>query len=89
MKMNPETEAIFHEDIKYSCTAVIGKAVLFFGGERQYRQISQLTPLGLLRIGTLSFRFDLGTCLVMNNQLFLGFIFGQDKNCWSRLAGFS
>ena len=92
MRMMPETEARWKLDgVKYSCTVVIGKAVLFFGGLIQTRQISQLTPLGLIRIGTLPFVFSFhGTCLLMNSQIFLGFPrlpYNQNENsCWSRLA---
>ena len=80
MRMMPDTEALF----KFSCTVVIGKAVLFFGGEYEKRQMSQLTPLGLIRIGTLPFTFNIGTCLVMGSQLFLGFTFFHQRSCWSR-----
>ena len=86
MRMMPETEASGHV---LSCTVVIGEAVLFFGGQHQTNQISQLTPLGLIRIGTLPFSFDHGTCLVIDSQLFLGFpgnMEGQYHSCWSRLA---
>ena len=78
--MMPETEAI--DDV--SCTVVIGKAVLFFGGMYQTRQISQLTALGLIRIGTLPFAFYWGTCLVKDSEVFLGFPMWQPKKCWSR-----
>ena len=82
-----DAEAIFnYNGEKFSCTALIGRTVLFFGGYHETRQISQLTPLGLLRIGTLPFAFYKGTCLVMENQLFLGLADFEknDKNCWSR-----
>ena len=82
----PETEASYDSIGLNSCTVVIGKAVLFFGGWFEDRQISQLIPLGLIRIGTLPFSFEEGTCLVMDSQLFLGFPRYQHKSCWSRLA---
>ena len=78
--MMPETEAIY----EYSCTVVIGKTVIFLGGEFQQRQISQLTPLGLIRIGTLPFVLREATCLVMGSQLFLGFGDNHRRSCWSR-----
>lgn len=83
MKMMPETEAKFDSERK-SCTVVIGKAVLFLGGLRQPRQISQLTPFGLIRIETLPFPIVAGTCLVMGSQLFLGFSHSNPRSCWSR-----
>ena len=79
--MRPETEAAFDET-KYSCTVVIGETVLFLGGDYLKRQISQLTPLGLIRIGTLPFTLDGGTCLVMGSQLFLGFGRYYEETCW-------
>ena len=83
--MMPETEAIFFNNgDQFSCTVVIGRAVLFFGGEVQSRQISQLNPLGLIRIGTLPFAFNYGMCLVMGSQLFLGFTWAHENSCWSR-----
>ena len=88
--MMPETEAKFYT-MKYSCTVVIGKTVLFLGGMYEQRQISQVTPLGLIRMGTLPFTLNEGTCLVMGSQLFLGFggteYWGTAPNinsCWSR-----
>ena len=81
----PEAEAIFDDHgLKWSCTVVIGETVMFFGGEYQERQISQLTPLGLIRIGTVPFSFRIGLCLVMESQIFLGFSHMQTKSCWSR-----
>ena len=83
--MMPETEAIFvSAGFKYSCTVVIGKTVLFLGGEYELCQISQVTPLGLVRIGILPFALYEGTCLVIGSQLFLGFDFNIEKTCWSR-----
>ena len=89
MAMMPDTEAWFHPNGKYSCTVVAGQTVLFLGGHMdgdQFNQISQLTPLGLVRIGTLPFEFYLGICLVMGRQLFLGFEFSNRRTCWSRLT---
>ena len=96
MRMMPETEAIWDASdgrvsdigrgIKLSCTVVIGETVLFFGGWMQLQQISQLTPLGLIRIGTLPFSLEFGTCLVMDSQVFLGFTRSQNRRCWSRLV---
>ena len=72
--MMQETEAIFYSNLmRESCTVVIGGTVLFFGGYSKSRQISQITRLGLIRIGTLPFALQQGTCLIMGNQLFLGF----------------
>ena len=80
-----ETEAIFSYSVgKYTCTVVIGEAVLFIGGMWEVRQISQLSPLGLIRIGTLPFALDSGTCLVMGRQLFLGFSHHHKNSSWSR-----
>ena len=85
MTMMLETEAIFDSrGYKYSCTVVIGKTVLFLGGHNEDRQISQLTPIGLIRIGTLPFTLDRGTCLVMDSQLFLGFESYNSNICWTR-----
>ena len=85
MNMMPQTEAIFDSfGYKYSCTVVIGKTVLFLGGFYENRQISQVTPLGLIRIGILPFALDGGTCLVMGSQLFLGFGRYYEETCWSR-----
>ena len=68
-----------------SCTVVIGQSVLFFGGMYEKNQISQLSPLGLIRIGTLPFLFMNGACLVMDSLLFLGFVHPDNtKTCWSR-----
>ena len=87
MAMMPDTEAMFRpdEDQKYSCTVVIGETVLFFGGYYLSNQVSQLTPIGLMRIGTLPFGLKEGTCLVMDNQLLLGFETRNKRSCWSRL----
>ena len=85
MRMMSETE-IVSPNLKFSCTVVIDEAVLLFGGNFQVRQISQLNPFGLVRIGTLPFSFIRGTCLVMDRQLFLGFPYRQYQSCWSRLA---
>ena len=83
--MMPETDAKFdHSGDKYSCTVVIGKTVLFLGGLYELRQISQLTRLGLIRIGTLPFTFFGGTCLVMDSQIFIGFGRRKRNSCWSR-----
>ena len=80
-----ETEALFYYNFgKRSCTVVIGETVLFIGGHYEDRQISQLSPLGLIRIGTLPFSFISGTCLVMDNLIFLGFPDIHRSNCWSR-----
>ena len=88
MAMLPETEADLLEDynsgLRKSCTVLIGETVLFFGGDAQTSQISQLTPLGLMRIGTLPFGLEEGACLVMGRQLFLGFGRMNKKTCWSR-----
>ena len=86
MAMMAETEAIFSDShgYRYSCTVLIGETVLFFGGMYEKHQISQLTPAGLIRIGTLPFAFTNGACLVMGNQIFLGFGESNEKNCWSR-----
>ena len=88
MRIMLEAEALINtaNNAKYSCTAVIGESVLFFGGQGQDRQISQLTPFGLIRIGALPFTFTQGTCLVIESQLFLGFTVNQEYSCWSRLA---
>ena len=87
MRMMPDTEALFDlEGFKYSCTVVIGETVLFFGGMYQKRQISQLSPLGLLRIGTLPFPLIGGACIVGNSRIFLGFPEDDYYSCWSRLA---
>ena len=87
MRMMPDTEALVtNYEKKYSCTVVIGETVLFFGGEPLSRQISQLTPIGLFRIGTLPFAFERGTCLVTDSQLMLGFDWYHRNSCWSRLA---
>ena len=83
MRMMPDTEATIENETKHSCTVVIGEAVLLLGGLVQDRQISQLTPLGLVRIGTLPFSFYVGSCLVMDSQLFLGFP-SYETSCWSR-----
>ena len=90
--MMPETEALYDycepwpkEGSKNSCTVVIDKAVLFLGGYYEQRQISQLTPLGLIRIGTLPFNnYIQGTCLVMDTHLFLGFNYPLSRRCFSR-----
>ena len=86
MRMLPETEALFDAATgdKYSCSVVIGEAVLFFGGRYQKRQISQLSPFGIIRIGTLPFTLESGICLVMGSQLFLGFSLIYDNKFWSR-----
>ena len=82
----PETEAEFYPErgFKSSCTVVIGEAVLFFGGMLQTRQMSQLTPSGIIRIGTLPFTFHSGSCLAMENRLFLGFPAYHGNTSWSR-----
>ena len=88
MRMMPETDAEenskYFLSLKYSCTVVIGKTVLFLGGQYEEHQISQLNPLGLIRIGTLPFQHDKGTCLVTGSQLFLGFGSTNTNRCWSR-----
>ena len=90
MPMMADTEAIFHinSGIRSPCTVVIGQTALFLGGSDQ---ISQLTPLGVMRIGTLPFSLNAGTCLIMGRQLFLGFgdwshTIGTSSHysCWSR-----
>ena len=80
----PATEAGYKYFEKGSCIVVIGEAVLFIGGWSESRQISQLSPLGVIRIGTLPFSFGDGTCLVMRGQLFLGFPSLHKTSCWSR-----
>ena len=85
MPMWAETEAIFDEGTaKSSCTVVIGSTVLFLGGYRYDRQISQLTLVGLMRIGTLPFGLIQGTCIVVGGTLFLGFGGYNRRSCWSR-----
>ena len=87
MSLMKDTEALFTvPDRRYSCAVVIGATVLFFGGLIETSQISQITPLGLMRIGTLPFRLQEGSCLVMGSQLFLGFESISDRICWSRLS---
>ena len=81
----PETELSFKIDGgANSCTVVLGKTVLFIGGSGEPNQISQLYPVGLIRIGTLPFSMCEGTCLVMNQQLFLGFGYYNRRSGWSR-----
>ena len=77
---------MFNDFVKSSCTVVIGKSVFFFGGWWQDSQISQLTPLGLVRIGTLPFTLVAGNCIVIDNEIFLGSGFYNQKTCWSRSA---
>ena len=91
IRMMSETEAFFQiydTTMVPSCAAVIGKTVLFFGGINLFNQISQLTPLGLIRIGSLPFFFRKGTCIVMGSRIYLGFGDSYDlddyKSCWSR-----
>ena len=86
MPLMPETEAIItpYSVFVASCTAVIGKTVLFFGGNVQISQISQVTPLGLMRIGTLPFQFREGSCFVNGSQLILGLEDDDPLSCWSR-----
>ena len=85
MTLRQETDAFFGGYFhQYSCTVVIDKTVLFLGGDLESSQISQLTPVGLIRIGTLPFRFTLGTCLIISRKLFLGFADLAEKSCWSR-----
>ena len=80
-----ETEAQYDPFFgKYSCVVTIGETVLLFGGEEYPRQISQWTPRGLRRIGTLSFSFQEGTCAVKNDNVFLGFELNRPKSCWER-----
>ena len=81
MMFKPGTEALIGQ---YSCTVVINTTVLFLGGHFERSQISQLTPIGLIRIGTLPFRLDRGSCLVIGRKLYLGFAELNQKNCWSR-----
>ena len=71
---------------RQSCTVVVRETVLFLGGIIQANQISSLTPLGLMRIGTLPFFFTKGTCLVIGRQLYFGFGFDAESfdRCWSR-----
>ena len=75
-----------YEGAKYSCSVVIRKTVLFLGGFLDRSQISQLTPVGLIRIGTLPFTFFWGTCHVIGRKLFLGFEVLRIKSCWSRYS---
>ena len=83
--MMAETEAqVWRFNVVTSCTVVIGEAVLFIGGGLEERQISQISPLGLIRIGTLPFPLYKGTCLVMGSQLFLGFSNEDENGYWSR-----
>ena len=88
--MMQETEAIFYSNLmRESCTVVIGRTVLFFGGYSKSRQISQITRLGLMRIGTLPFALQQGICLIMGNQIFLGFPGTEQlpkKSLWTRLS---
>ena len=80
-----ETEAQYDPFFgKYSCVVTIGETVLFFGGEDYLNQISQWTPRGLRRIGTLPFSFDRGTCAVKDDKVFLGFAEIKPKSCWER-----
>ena len=85
MTAKGETEADFGDLGGYvSCTVVIRTSVLFLGGFHERSQISQFTPIGLIRIGTLPFPFYDGTCLVKGRELFLGFGLFGPKSCWSR-----
>ena len=84
IRMMPETEANLNRSDKFTCSVLIGKTVLFLGGWFRNNQISQLNPLGLMRIGTLPFVFYQGTCLVIAAKIFLGFEYLDTKSCWSR-----
>ena len=94
--MMPDVEAQFGDSTvhgnsfreysgKQSCTVVIGETVIFLGaGRSKIDQISQLTSLGLKRIGTLPFPLRFGACLVMGSHLFLGFGRENRRSCYSR-----
>ena len=69
---------------KISCVVTIGETVLFFGGKDYQNQISQWTPRGLRRIGTLSFSLRSGTCAIKDDKVFLGFEFSKPKSCSER-----
>ncbi len=69
---------------KFSCVVTIGKTVLSLGGYDYPTQISQWTPRGLRRIGTLPFSLYLPTCAVKNDKVFIGFDFFKPKSCWER-----
>ena len=88
--MMPNTEAIYSSFNKYSCIVVLGQTVLFLFGNHESSQISQLTPLGLMRIGTLPFAIRTGTCLAMDSHVFIGFgAYTHERTartCWSRLT---
>ena len=80
-----DTEALYDPFLgKFSCVVTIGETVLFFGGEDYLNQISQLTPRGLRRVGTLPFSFGFGTCAVKDDKVFLGFEINKPKSCWER-----
>ena len=78
------TEARFRAEVQASCAVVLGETVLFLGGAIQDTQIRQITPLGIMRIGTLPFGLNHGTCLVIENHIFFGFGHYTEKNCSSR-----
>ena len=80
-----ETEALYVPfEGKFSCVVTIGETVLFFGGEDYLNQISQWTPRGLRRIGTLPFSLNHGTCAVKGDKVFVGFDIIKPKSCWER-----
>ena len=68
---------------RYSCTVLISKGLYFLGGtQSQARQISRMTPRGLLRVGNLpehdiiessiySYQGGNLQCPVVNNKLFI------------------
>ena len=87
-----------HIGLQYSCTLSFGNTVLFLGGSDHSgytfnQQISQVTPYGLFRIGTLPFELTRGVCLATAGKIYLGFgvdhsltgqRYWQLKGCWSR-----
>ena len=89
--VSPDAEALYMSYVKLSCMVTIGESVLFFGGCTYHNQISQLTPRGLIRIGTLPFAVLGARCLVKGKDVYLGFAnplnnFEQSsKLCWQRL----
>ena len=85
-----DTEAEFDNNVgQYSCTVTIGETFLFFGGYTVLYQISQLTPRGLRRMGSLPFKLTNGLCVVKSPEIFLGFGETSQNRCWSRLCNIS
>ena len=71
-------------EVEFSCSVTFHNRFYVFGGDRQSRQISEVTECGLKRIGTLHFDHVSGTCSnVDDREIYLCFDSRHLRQCRS------